>query len=118
MTLPWVRLDSSFPVNTKVLSLVDDRHFRAGFAYVCGLAVSGAQGTDGYISPTSLKHTHATMKEAEQLVDVGLWLPSHAGWMIRDWAEYQPSSTEMQDRRKRAQAAAEIRWARQRGETS
>lgn len=116
MSLPWVRLDTAFPVNPKVLALVEDRRWRAGFAYVCGLAVAGAQGTDGWLSPTTLPHTHGTTRDAEALVDVGLWVPTMTGWSINGWEDYQPSNREQQDRRARAQAAANLRWARQRGD--
>jgi len=111
MSLPWVRLDTAFPLNPKVLQLVEDRRYRAAFAYVCGLCISGAQGTDGYLSPTSLPHTHGTPRDAQALVDAGLWVPTSAGWRINGWDEYQMSSQEHQDRRARAQAAAELRWS-------
>ena len=51
MSLPWVRLDTAFPMNQKLLHMLKckDGH-RAAFVYLCALAVSGQQGSDGFIS--------------------------------------------------------------------
>lgn len=92
MGMPWVRLDSTFPHNKKVLALVDRRQYRAVSAYVFALAWSGHQSTDGLIPATALPVIHATKTEARQLVEAGLWLDSgDGGWLINDWDEYQPS---------------------------
>lgn len=112
MPLPWVRLDTTFPMNQKLLAMLrrKDGH-RGAFAYICGLAVSGGQGTDGFISAESLMFTHARQADAALLVEFGFWVPQPGGWLINGWEEFQPSSEENQLRRKRAQAAAESRWA-------
>src|ERR1039458_10800716 len=51
MPLPWVRLDTAFPMNQKLNAMLrcKDGH-RAAFVYLCGLSVSGGQGSDGFIS--------------------------------------------------------------------
>ena len=48
MGLPWVRLDTTFHHNPKVLDLAARGKYRAAFAYVCSLAYAGQHGTDGY----------------------------------------------------------------------
>lgn len=112
MPLPWVRLDTSFPINQKLLAMLKrkDGH-RAAFVYLCGLAISGGQGTDGFISSESLMYVHGRNADAELLAEFGFWVPQPGGWLINGWEEFQPSSEENQLRRKRAQAAAESRWA-------
>lgn len=112
MPLPWVRLDTTFPLNQKLLAMLrrKDGH-RAAFAYVCSLAISGGQGSDGFISPESLIYVHARQAEVDLLVEFEFWLPEPGGWVIKDWDEHQQSSEENQLRRKRAQAMAETRWA-------
>jgi len=111
MPLPWVRLDTAFPMNQKLLAMLrcKDGH-RAAFAYVCSLAVSGGQGSDGFISAESLMWCHGRQADADLLVEFGFWIPQPGGWLINGWDEYQPSSEENQLRRKRAQALAETRW--------
>lgn len=110
MALPWVRLDTAFPMNPKVLGLAADRHWQGIASYVCGLAYSGGQGTDGFLPASSLPFVHGTTRTAEQLEGAGLWVPGLGGWTINGWAEFQPSTSEHEDRRKRAQAAAYSRW--------
>ena len=53
---------------------------------------------------------HMTKREADQLAEVGLWLPSDGGWDINGWAEYQPTSDEMRVRSDKARKAAAKRW--------
>ena len=84
---------------------------RAGFVYVCGLAVSGGQGSDGFISVESLIFVHARQVDVDLLVEFGFWIPQPGGWLIKDWAEHQQSTEESKLKRKRAQAMAETRWA-------
>lgn len=91
MGLPWVRLDSTFPHNRKVLSLIDQKKHRAVNLYVFALAWAGHQDTDGYIPTYSLPIIHGSRTEARQLVDAGLWHESDNGWVINDWNDYQPS---------------------------
>lgn len=111
MPLPWVRLDTGFPSNPKVLSMLGrkDGH-RAAFAYVCGLAYSGAHGLDGFLTKESLPFIHCRAADAALLCQFDLWKRASGGWVINDWDEFQQSNEETQRRRKRAQAAAQARW--------
>lgn len=84
---------------------------RAAFVYVCSLAYAGSHGTDGFIPREALPFIHARLQDAERLGRHGLWWPQVGGWSINGWDEYQQSSAEAQDRRKRAQAAAQARWS-------
>lgn len=109
--LRWVRLDSAFPYNHKVITLVQQRRHRAIVVYCCGLAYAGAQGTDGWIPVAALPLLHAKRIDADHLVEANLWVPRPGGWDIHDWCEYQPSSEETAARSERARAAALTRWA-------
>src|SRR2546421_1399045 len=111
MPLPWVRLDTAFPYNPKLLAMLGEKEgHRAGLVYLCALGYSGAHGTDGFIPREALPFVHGRMADAERLVRHGFWIPRPGGWEINGWAEFQESSEETQLRRKRAQAAAETRW--------
>jgi len=108
--LPWVRLDTQFGHNPKVLVLIEAKAHAALVAYVCGLGYAGAQGTDGYIPVAALPFIHATKRHAHQLVDAGLWHETVGGWQVYDWDDYQRSSMDAVERRERAQRAALARW--------
>ena len=110
MGLPWVRLDTQFPSNPKILYLIEDKKFRAAFVWAASLAYSGAHGTDGFIPAAALVFIHGTKSDAAALVDVGLWTAVPGGWEINGWNEFQPSDAESQERKKKARAAAMARW--------
>lgn len=114
--LEWVRLDTAFPRNPKILALVELKAFRAVTCYVAGLAYSGEHGLDGFIPRSALPFLHAGQREARQLEDVGLWQWTEGGWDVHDWHDYQPTAQEAQDRRDRARAAAEKRWKQHRAD--
>ena len=111
MSLSWVRLDTAFPRNHKVLALVGQRDgHRALVTYICGLAYAGEQGTDGFIPKEALPLLHGRQAEATRLCGVRLWVPLPGGWMVNGWDEFQPSTEEMKQRSIRARSAAMARW--------
>lgn len=115
MALPWVRLDTGFPTNPKVLALIEDKNWRAVVAYIGGLAYAGQHGTDGFIPSGALAFIHANPRDAQHLVEVGLWAMCPGGWEVNGWSEFQPSNKESQDRKRRAQDAAAARWRKNGG---
>lgn len=110
MGLPWVRLDTQFSSNPKILYLVQDKKFKSAFVYVAGLGYAGAHGTDGFLPEACLPWIHASRTDAKSLVDVGLWKPVPGGWEVNSWAEFQPSTAETEARKKKARDAAMKRW--------
>ena len=103
MGLPWVRLDTQFPSNPKVLELVAKKQHPAAFAYLCSLAYAGQHGTDGYIPTYALPFIHATKTTAKHCVEVGLWHSAPGGWQINGWNEFQVSDEDARKRKERAQ---------------
>ena len=103
MGLPWVRLDTQFPSNPKVLELAAAKQFQAAFTYLCSLAYAGQHGTDGFIPSNSLPFIHGGRAQANQLVAVGLWVLAPNGWLINGWDEFQVSDDAARKRRERAQ---------------
>lgn len=114
MPLPWVRLDTAFPRNHKVVALLSHRNHRAVLVYLFGLAYAGEQGTDGFIPRETLILLRARSADAHALVNVGLWHEEPGGWQINDWAEFQPTSAEQRARSQKARDAAAVRWAKAR----
>ena len=116
--LPWVRLDSGFPSNPKILNVISrPGGFKAAFAYVCGLAYCGEKGTYGAIPSAALPFIHATRKEARMLVAAGLWTEAEYGWDVHDWNVYQPDEEYIAKRKEKARKAAQARWAKEKGTT-
>lgn len=115
MALPWVRMDTQWPHNPKFLMLAEDGKWRAITVYWAALAWSGAQGQCGFVPYFALSQIHATRKQAQELLEVGLWDAAEGGWSIHDFADHQPSHEEHERRRKRAQDAAYVRWDREKG---
>jgi hypothetical protein len=113
MGLPWIRLENNLAQNPKILHLVEDKNYQAAFAYVCALGYAGANGTDGFIPRAALPFIHARPRDAQTLVDVGLWIEGAGGWDINGWHDFQPSSEETAKRREKAQRAASYRWSKQ-----
>lgn len=117
MGLPWVRLDTTLPRNHKILDLLDMRDgHRSAFVYTCALAYSGEQGTGGFIPRSALPFIHARNADIDRLVSVRLLIPDEdgGGWDIHQWADFQLTSEEIEERAKRARNAARVRWAKTR----
>ena len=115
MGLPWVRLDTAFPRNHKVLGLLDDKDgYRTAFVYTCALAYSGEQGTAGFIPRSALPFIHARQVDVNRLVAARLFIcePRGGGWNVNDWADFQPTTEENERRSQRAKDAAAVRWAK------
>lgn len=110
--MQWVRLETSFPSNPKVLELILAKKTAAIVAYVSSLAYSGAHETDGFIPKTALRFVHGTPKIAADLVAVGLWDAMPTGFAIHGWEEYQPSREEAKMRADKGRKAALARWAK------
>jgi hypothetical protein len=111
MPLPWVRLDTAFPYNPKLLAMLAEKDgHRAALVWLASLAYSGGQGTDGFISREALPFIHGRPADADRLVRHGFWRAQPGGWLINSWVEKQESNSETQERRVRAQAGAAARW--------
>lgn len=110
MGLPWVRLDTGFAQNPKILHLIEDKKWQAVVVYVASLGYSGQHGTDGFIPNSAIPFLHGTKKHANDLVNVSLWVGRPGGFDINGWNDFQPSDEEIKRRSDRARKAAEIRW--------
>lgn len=116
--LPWVRLDTGFYENPKILAVIAERDgYRAVVVYVSALAYSGGHGTDGHIATYVLARVHGRKADADRLVRNGLWEPTDTGWRIHDYeALQQTSETTEQIRSDRRRAAIKGNCIRHHGE--
>lgn len=111
MPLPWVRLDTSFPRNHKLLALLQEKDgYRAALVYLCSLSYSGEQGTAGFVPDLALPFIHGRRADADRLARHGFWEPCPGGWTIHDWKEFQAAGEDAEKRSRRARDAAYLRW--------
>ncbi len=114
--LPWARLDTNLPTHDKILELLGNgaRGKAAAFVYVCGLAYSVGQGSDGIIKRAALPFIHGTAGDARLLVDARLWIPVEGGWQIVNYGTRQAagmsSQVEQDKRSEAARRSANARW--------
>jgi hypothetical protein len=108
--LPWVRLDTQFASNPKVLQLTSTGKWRAAFVYVASLGYCGAHGTDGYIPETAMNFLHSTRQNAIELVKAGLWHEDVGGYCINGWEDCQVVDEAAKKRSDKARKAAMSRW--------
>jgi hypothetical protein len=107
--MPWARFDDRFPSHRKV-RLLSDAAFRL---YVSAVCWSAENLTDGVVKTNELRlvaDIKSASRRAKELVDSGLWetLPG-VGWLIHDYAEYNPTAEQVRAERK-AKAARQQRW--------
>lgn len=106
MGLPWVRLDANISTHDKILYLASDpsaARWQAAFSYVCSLAWSGGQGTDGRIPSAALGIVHGNAKTARLLVKYRLWTEATAGYQIVNF-ELRQQTNQVSDAIKNAQS--------------
>jgi len=108
MALPWVRLDTNIASHDKILTLLGHRGGRGiAFSYICCIAYSGLNGTDGHIPFAALPFVHATRRDMETLVEVGLMAPNPRGWSVVNYENRQQLSavtTSISESKRRASA--------------
>lgn len=115
MGLPWIRLDCDTFEHPKILELVDGKHYRAVVVHLSGMLYSGKFGLDGFIPRSALRVIGGTVADANLLVAAELWDVADApGWNVHGWNEYQFTSAEHEERKRRlserGKKAAAKRW--------
>jgi hypothetical protein len=100
----WLRIDDGFANHEKVAGLTHQA-FRL---HVSALCLCARDLTDGRISDTNLRALAAGLRingprYTQELADARLWSPhtSKGGWKIKDYLDYNPSSTKVKEQRKR-----------------
>lgn len=93
----WVRIDDNFADHPKVIAL-SDKAFRL---FITGLCYSNRQLTDGII-PYQIVTAWVgddPFKPSDELEDQDLWERIDKGFVIKSYAEYQPTRKEVETKR-------------------
>jgi hypothetical protein len=102
--VPWFKVDDKLHDHRKVRKLGRDKLPGLGLWTACG-SWSAANVTDGFVPQDVVQRYDPKGRYARVLVAVGLWVEEivdgEDGYRFHDWDEYQPSSTEVEERRKR-----------------
>jgi hypothetical protein len=97
----WAKLDDQFPEHPRIVGL-SDKAFRLHVAAIC---LSARKLTDGHIGTTDARIleaiTRTRAKHADELVEAGVWQVNGAGWVIRDYLDYNPPAEQVKERRRR-----------------
>lgn len=111
----WFRLDADLFDNPKIMRAGRD----ATLLWMHGIAYSARHLTDGWIPEPLPKRWGFTRSNTESLEKHGLWIPleitDDGGWLINDYADYQPTRAEWTAVSERKRAAAKARWEKHRG---
>jgi type IV secretory pathway TrbD component len=109
--MPWVKLDEHFTDNPKILKAGP-----IGMAmWVVGLAYCNLNQTNGFIprekalamfpaivpGPDGKEMAFVAEFWIKRLLNVGLWEKAKGGYMVHDYAQYQPSKEEVAERHER-----------------
>jgi hypothetical protein len=98
-SLPWARLDADIYAHDKIMALLTERAGHRAFTlYICALAWSVGQSTDGFVPASALGMLHGSPAAAALLVKHQLWEPQGTeGWRIHNFADRQQTraTTEM-----------------------
>lgn len=89
--LPWARLDANIYAHDKIVALLGERAGHRAFTlFICALAWSVGQGTDGFVPIGALALLHGTHSAANLLVKHELFdQQGNEGWRIHNFAERQ-----------------------------
>jgi hypothetical protein len=90
--MAWVKIDDQAPRNGKMLKAGP----AACWLWVCGIAHSQSQLTDGFISVDALPMigvagTARAKRLADALVTVGLFDAAEGGYRVHDYLDHNPS---------------------------
>jgi hypothetical protein len=93
--MPWFKVDDQLAFHPKVLACPPTSlalWLRAG-AWCAG------QLTDGRLPAAMLSPFGCRRRDAEKLVEVGLWEHTEDGYRFRNWEEYQPTKAQVEAER-------------------
>jgi len=110
----WFRLDADLFDNPKIMRAGTE----ATLLWMRGIAYSARHLTDGWIPEPLPKRWGYTRKHTETLERHVLWIPleitDDGGWLINDYADYQPTRAEwgeyIEKRKAAGRAGAAKRW--------
>jgi len=93
--MPWAKLDDRMWAHPKFIGL----SLAAVGLWASGLSYAAGYLTDGVI-PLSFVTQRDGDGEAEELLSAGLWSTHKDGFVMHDWADYQPQAADVKAARR------------------
>src|ERR1700712_4958466 len=99
--MPWLKVDDGFPSHEKVMALSEGPCRADAIAlWVFAGCWSSHALRDGFVPTGVIRAYGFHLEAASELVRVGLWLAADGGFRFHDWADYQPSAAQVEERRR------------------
>lgn len=115
--MPWGKLDDKHHRNRKIRELRRTRSGRVAHSdwlYYWSWCLDDPN-LDGRIPETELSKSEK--KSAQLLVEVGLWEESDGGYMMHDWADYNPTKQGLEQARDKSRRTSKAYRDKQRDES-
>jgi hypothetical protein len=117
----WARFDDRFHENRKIKRAWRRCPSSIGL-HVMAITYSAGHLTDGFVDVDFVEDRmpakRARQRAVEVLVDVGLWSPCDEGWSIHDFAEFNETKADIEERRDKKSRAGKIGAAKRWGDDS
>ena len=106
--MSWVKIDDGAPEHRKLLEV----GAAAAWLWVCGLAYCNRQkARDGFIPDAKVATLYpmtSPRREAARLVCAGLWESVPGGFVVHDYHDFQPTTDDMTERRRKRSEAGRM----------
>lgn len=97
--MPWFKIDDGFGSHPKVLKIRRTQRPAVIGLWTLAGTWSASNLTDGHIPEFMVGELGATAKQADVLVQVGLWERVSDGYLFHDWHDHQPTRISVLERR-------------------
>jgi hypothetical protein len=105
--MSWAKVDDQLHAHRKA-KLAWKRHPRALGLHLLALSYCAGHLTDGFVDVEFVEEKVPVARERDAvtkaLVDAGLWAAEDGGWRIHDWLDYNPSRTDVLEKRRKDSA--------------
>jgi hypothetical protein len=99
--MTWFKVDDTFYAHPKVVDLESGPCCHEAISlWVLAGSWSSGQLTNGEIPASLTRKLGFRRRVEEELVRVGLWVKTEAGFAFHDWAKYQPTREDIESKRR------------------
>jgi hypothetical protein len=110
--MPWFKVDDAFHGHPKVLEL----SLPAVGLWTLAGSWCANYLTDGEITLRAIGRLGGSEKNAQELVDAGLWIPTvDESFQFKDWRDYQPLKSEIEAERDAARERMKVVRSKKKG---
>jgi hypothetical protein len=93
--MTWFKVDDKLSAHPKAKAAGN----RAMGLWVMAGSWSSAYLTDGFVPVEFVKDHRYGLRDAETLVEVGLWHPVDGGWLFHEWDQSNPTRAQVEAKR-------------------